>query len=92
MIKIGENLKVNNDPLCINFKSNRYILIYLIKEPNYNFVEIEYNYSEKEFENNSNNNIIEKIGIEIENLTDKEIESEIENIICFIKEKYNEKI
>lgn len=36
MIKIGKNLKVNNlkvnnDPLCITFKSNRYILIYLIK-------------------------------------------------------------
>lgn len=31
MIKIGKNLKVNNDPLCITFKSNRYILIYLTK-------------------------------------------------------------
>ena len=92
MIKIGKNLKVNNDPLCITFKSNRYILIYLIKKPNYNFVEIEYNYSEEDFEKNSNNNIIEKIGIEIENLMNKEIESEIENLIYFIKEKYNEKI
>lgn len=52
-------------------------------------LEIKYNYSEKDFEKNSNNNTIEKIGIEIKNLTNKEIESEIENLIYFIKEKYN---